>query len=652
MIKKTLFIEKVFFNERIALLLLAENSQMKGLMNLLYKLLGVLLAFVTIISCSSDYIFEDDNAGHTALDPIEEGQAELRLGVPVTRATVDNSLDLRWQRGDRITVMAYDGSTQLFQREASFWANLTNNSSVGSQAYFKVKFDANAEADLLAQVEGMSDGRCYAVSPVKGVAINGTTATMTIPSVQSGEYSDAPDFMTARSNSISELKVCTGQSSGAGYNPNDSKYINDINLTFTHHTHAFRVTIPDNYLGKYVTKAFLKFPFAVAGDVTVDYTTGAITAVNNTSDLIVVEFKEPKSAGDEFWVFINGVENKGKIDIRFQATDGTYTERRIASFTQKNWSAGVVSKINVSVPVATTITKIACQTPYSQLGEPVTDLHFTLASGYYFTNFASTSSVAIDANKDYTTAHDFEIFSDLIDNSFRTANHSLVFESVNAIVPMRDPIVFNSNLVVGEQNFYQVPAPYLFFEDFSSVSNFSSNDAYSGGVIAGDKSAHSFLDGWTGGRIGASAGLSIRLACRRETATTRATARVDSAPILSLKSGSSVKVKVVYDYGMDQEYGGFIGTKAIGQTCYEGRTTDASALSSGNETGTFESEFNINEDNNGSWNNLPHKNRSYSFSGCTSVTRLSWRTRPDYYAGASNNTCWLYIDNVRVSIVQ
>ncbi|MBO7331232.1 MAG: hypothetical protein J6U52_05530, partial [Alistipes sp.] len=151
-------------------------------MNLLYKLLGVLLAFVTTISCSSDYIFEDDNAGHTALDPIEEGQAELRLGVPVTRATVDSSLDLRWQRGDRITVMAYDGSTQLFQREASFWANLTDNSSAGSQAYFKVKFDANAEADLLAQVEGMSDGRCYAVSPVKGVTISGTTATMTIPS--------------------------------------------------------------------------------------------------------------------------------------------------------------------------------------------------------------------------------------------------------------------------------------------------------------------------------------------------------------------------------------------------------------------------------------------------------------------------------------
>ena len=108
---------------------------------------------------------------------------------------------------------------------------------------------------------------------------------------------------------------------------------------------------------------------------------------------------------------------------------------------------------------------------------------------------------------------------------------------------------------------------------------------------------------------------------------------------------------MVYDYGMDQEYGGLIWTKAIGQTCYEGRTTNLSALSSGSEDGTFESDFFISEDNNASWNNIPYS-RSYSFTGCITGTRLSWRTYPESYAGTSNNTCWLYIDNIRVSIVQ
>jgi hypothetical protein len=117
-----------------------------------------------------------------------------------------------------------------------------------------------------------------------------------------------------------------------------------------------------------------------------------------------------------------------------------------------------------------------------------------------------------------------------------------------------------------------------------------------------------------------------------------------------LKQGASVKVKVVYDYGMDQDYGG-MGPTTIGQTCYEGRTTDSSALSSGSETGTFETNFYIKEDDNATWDSLPYT-RSYIFGGCTSATRLSWRTYPENKAGANNNTCWLYIDNVRVSIEQ
>ena len=621
---------------------------MRIFMNLLYKLLVMVLALFATISCSDDYIFEDDNIGHTKLDPIEEGQAELRLGVPVTRATVDNSLDLRWQRGDRITVMAYDGSTQLFQREASFWANLTDDSSVGSQAYFKVKFDATSEADLLAQVESLSDGRCYAISPVKDVAINGTTATMTIPSVQSGEYSEAPDFMTARSNSISELKVCTGKTSGAEYNPNDSKYINDINLTFTHHTHAFRVTIPDNYLGKYVTKAFLKFPFAVAGDVTVDYTTGAITSVNNTSDLIVVEFKEPKNAGDEFWVFINGVEKKGKIDIRFQATDGTYTERRIASFTQKNWSAGVVSKINVSVPVATTTTKISCQTPYARLGEPVTDLHFTLASGYYFTNFASTSSIAIDANKDYTTAYDFEIFSDLIDNSFRSANHSLVFESANAIVPNPDPIVFGANLAVGEQNFYSVPAPYLFEENFDAATTVTNADTEDGELAAP-------LTGWTASRYGVNKALMMHVYQGTSTSSiNNKRSRIDSSPLPTLKSTANVSIKVVCNYGGTLAEGTTSNPKIMQSVIEIGSTSKSGVIPySENLENTY---FSEDAGSNGSYTNTPNT-ATVTIPNFTASHRISFRGSFRNHSGSGWSVItalrvYVYVDNIRVSIVQ
>ncbi|MBQ2017887.1 MAG: hypothetical protein II209_00355, partial [Alistipes sp.] len=167
------------------------------------RLLVVVFALLAM-SCSNTEIFEIDNFEPTPVDLVEEGKTELRFDVPVTRATVDESLNLLWQRGDRITVTAYDGANQIFAKQATFWAKLTDNSAAGSQSYFKVKFDSASEANELAQLESMADGKCYAISPVKGVTLNGTTATMTVPAVQTGEYSDAPDFMTARSSSISE----------------------------------------------------------------------------------------------------------------------------------------------------------------------------------------------------------------------------------------------------------------------------------------------------------------------------------------------------------------------------------------------------------------------------------------------------------------
>lgn len=590
--------------------------------DIMKKLVLMLLMFA-MVSCA-DNIF-DSVAEEPQLS--YEGDVELRLGVPATRATLDEGLNLRWQRGDRIYFMAYAGSTQLFGKEANFWANVVGDSSQGnSQAYFKTKFNAVTESDVIESIKSIAGGRCYAISPIDGVTLSGTTATMTLPSVQTGEYSSAYDLMTARSSAISSLTLCTGS---------NKDYINDINLVFAHHTHAFRVVIPANNLGKEITKAYLKFPFAVVGDVTVDFTTGAVT-LTNTSDLVTVEFTEPKGAGDEFWVFINGVENRGAVDLRFQAADGTYTERRTANFTQKNWSAGSISKISMSVPRATTLTTLKYTiASYSNLGEPITNLHLTLPAGYYFSNFKQNAT-AINNNGEYQ----FTMFNDIIDGALRGSSLYAVYESEHAYI---------SSSIKYATTTTALTVPYLYEENFATVGSFSSNDNYTSGFISGDKGAHSFLNGWSGGRIGASAGLSIRMACRRETSA-RYGARVDSAPITNLKKGASVRVKVVYDYGMDQDYGG-IASITVGQTCYEGRTTDSSALSSGSETGTFDTNFYIEEDNNASWSSIPYT-RSYSFDGCTSATRLSWRTFPENKAGANNNTCWLYLDNIRVSIAQ
>ena len=608
------------------------------------RLLVVVFALMAM-SCSNAEIFEVDNFEPTPVDLVEEGKTELRFDVPATRATVDESLNLLWQRGDRITVTAYDGANQIFAKQATFWAKLTDNSAAGSQSYFKVKFDSASEANELAQLESMADGKCYAISPVKGVTLNGTTATMTVPAVQTGEYSDAPDFMTARSSSISELKLCVGGKGGTEYDPNDSKYINDIDLVFKHHTHAFRVTIPQNNLGKPVAKAYVKFPFAVAGDVTVDYTTGEITAVNNSSDLIVVEFSEPKSAGDEFWVFINGVENKGNVDIRFQATDGTFTERRVASFTQKNWSVGAVSKIRVSVPQATTITTIQCQpNDYSRLGEPVTDLHFELASGYYFTDYTASASTAIDANNGYYSVKNFEIFSDLIDNSFRVANHSLTFESANAIVPYPDPIVFGDAITVGELNTYQLSAPYLFEENFSGVTTFNYELNKNTGAVKAKSLDEYGLMGWYGARVGVSSG-AVAVGVRHETVA-EYRGRLDTSGLTNLKDGKSVNIKVVFNANRSNDY--------VYMDCGIGSVSEG-ALNGGDDISVASTRIEPATNSSITYTNIASTDYSCSFSGVNNSHRLSWRVSRDYdFAGNGweSKSWYVYMDNIRVSIVQ
>lgn len=623
-------------------------------MNFIFKLLMLLLPLV-VSSCVSDDIYEMENTSQPSLDVVEAGTTELRLGVPTTRATVDANLDLKWQRGDRITLLAYDGATQIFSKTASFWAALTDKSSVGTQAYFKAKFDSTTESDVLSQLEAMADGKCYAISPVKGVTISGTTATINIPSVQTGEYQDAPDFMTARSSAISELKLCAGGTSGAVYDPADSKYINDIDLTFTHHTHAFRVTIPSNNLGREVTKAYVKFPFAVAGSLTVDYTTGAVTAVNNTSDLIVVEFSEPKSAGDEFWVFINGVENKGEVDIRFQAADGTYTERRVATFSQKNWVAGAVSKVRMSIPAATTLTTIQVTVPdYSKLGEKVTNLHFTLSDGY-FTDYTTSKNVAADASNNDII--EYTIFSDLIDSSFRAANHSLTFESANAIVPNPDPIVFGDAITPGEVNSYALSAPYLMFYDFSKLSsNFTNGESNAGSNNPDAISLAQYgLDGWAGYRSSGKTGASLRACARYESGIGIKAiykGRLTAPSLDYLKSGSTVNVKVMFDAGAYEDT--TIGSASNVTYTTFGTTTTTGYELYGSDELDWSQDITIaagfGSDDYGSAS-LP--TYSTTVSSVTQSTRLSWivqTSRSGSFAGQGNY--YMYLDDVRVTIVQ
>ena len=633
-------------------------------MKLFYRWLVSLSVCVATVACA-DYSINEQVSGS---DLDENVAAELLFGVPQTRAVLDEGLNLRWERGDRIYIMAYDGQTPLFSKEANFWTNLVDNSDPDgySQAYFKAKF-YNDESDVLEGIKSLADGKCYAVSPASAVTIDGTVATVTMPSVQSGEFSDAPHFMTARSSDvINELKVSTGS---------NEDYINDVNLEFVHHTHLFKVKIPNNNLGKDVARAYLKFPFAVVGEMSVDYTTGEVVALNNTDDLVVVEFNEPKSAGDEFWVLINGVEGRGNVEIRFQAVDGTYSERRVASFSQKDWVAGAVSKINVSVPQAVSLTSVKYTvTDYSKLGEPVTHLRLKLNGGAYFTDY-KTEGVASAAEAE-SGEIEFKIFSDVIDENFRQASHSLVFESENALVPSLEPIVYGEEFVVGGVNAYELSAPYIFAEDFSKIPTFNdghdnpkvglSSDTYKG--ITELSSKTSILKDWYAARIGTQSATSVRICCRYENVLGGKgyyKGRLYTPFMSNIKAGKTVKLAVSFKYGCSISERNskpkanpllYFGTDSQETVVNMDDTGLGSVVSGGGYSDQAPSSL-ISKGIDGE--QLTNSGGSYtSFTGTKQVTisdvsnrnRLAWILSTTNTSSNTNGNYWLYLDDITVSI--
>ena len=194
--------------------------------------------------------------------------------------------------------------------------------------------------------------------------------------------------------------------------------------------------------------------------------------------------------------------------------------------------------------------------------------------------------------------------------------------------------------------------PPLLQENFASVGSFSSHDEY-GTSSAGSFDAYSFLNGWTGGRIGASAGKCIRIACRRETSA-RYGARVDSAPLKgTLKKACNLLVE--FSYGSNNQYSTALITSGnVGQTCYVGYVTNTKGYKSGDTDGTYtDANSFYTKEYTGSWASTPN-DTYYILNNIPAgqTIRVSWRTVIEANAGLTNTTCWLYLDNIKVTIAQ
>ena len=399
----------------------------------------------------------------------------------------------------------------------------------------------------------------------------------------------------------------------------------------------------------------LTFPKPVAGKLVADFTdTEAAAEFSGEEKSITLKLSEP---------LVNSTSSERKYAMAaffpssFEASESInikiYTETKIANAYPVNlegrtFAAGHSTPVRLRISDIREYGRLRFTVSSNNLGENANAVRLTAPQGCTWGD--GSTIYEYRPGHEITTGETFEIPFENLD-TFRTFSGKDVTvtfdtEHVDATQTVRVPDLTTLN-------FAEISAglPYLLYEDFSGVESFNSGDNYAMSN-AGSKSPKSFLNGWTGGRVGAEAGMCIRIACRRETSKGY-DARVDSAPIISLKKSTDIKVS--YDYGVNNKYGGIaiITDGNVGQNVYIGYVTDTKGYSSGDDSGTFESDNTFYaKEYTGSYTSTPNSDTRIIHSAPTGVLRITWRSAAEYQAGTTNTTCWLYLDNIKVQIAK
>ena len=578
------------------------------------------------VSCSKTEIFPAASSkGVTvafAMDEKESTKSHIQA----------DGLSSEWENGDRLRVWAMNSAGEYILDACPF-------------VVYGVSADKAIFTATLA--EAMPTGRYsyFACSP-EPKSLSGTTATFEIPSVQDGKVSSGADILVAEPTLADALLPVE----------NLSDYTR-LGLKMNHLLHHFRFFLAesDNPFGnEKIERMVLEFSEPVTGTITTDITSPiSSTSFSGISSSIELKLKEPLAASATDFSYACVSLRPGAFSSDATLVIKTYTASKYGisdpiSLAGRSFEAGHSTPVRITASTVADLGTVRFSLPFNNIGEDINSVTLKAPSGCTWGN--GSDSYVYAPGRKFTAGESFEIvFTEITDyRALSGKTVSVIFDT--------DHVTYTKDIVMplmtsGSLAEISAGLPYLLEEDFSTVETFHSHDNYTGEFNSGDKEPKSFLNGWSGGRIGAysdpetSVGL-VRLACRRETSADYA-ARLDSAPIIELKKPADLEL--VFDYGTNNKYNYSAGDQ--GQTVKVGYVTTSAALSSGNKEGIFDSanSFQTNE-KTGSWTSTPNNSVITLTNVPTGVVRISWRTTPFHREGFSNTTCWLYIDNVKVRI--
>ena len=565
----------------------------------------ILLALAVLaLGCSKE---ESGGASSDRLITATVGSGPQIEVKPMTELG-DDGISVRWSTGDKIALWAFnaEGEATLSGSEFALWHY--------NQEYGDAKFTA--------QIEPMAEGTYdyYALSPVPA-SVSGTTASYVIASEQNGRFDGRHDVMVAT----------PVQGAGALQEGDNSE---QVNFRFKHKVHVLKIDIASNALGEPVEALELTFPRAVVGTMNIDLRdAGTAPTLTGGAVKLTLRPEQAVDAGGTLVAIIAPADFTTEEEIRIKAISRNY-ESVEARMPGKSFAEGHTTPIRLHVPEAdmsgTRLRFSLNGTGEETLGEPVQRFTLTAPEGMDLGDGSNTHTFTVGEEP-------CDLLLRELPEGISGAAFTVTFESENALLThsfvMPQIIPFQTNVIPA------FDIPYLLFEDFSSLNQ------------------------TTG---------AVRICARVENqqiASNTYNARLDSAPLGGIKEGKSPSVRVTYNYKggrwsmkmrlswvqlVDDGPGNGTAVYSYGYTDVQGFQAGSVAIPNLVESNVvLPATEGADRNQNQTYDGISYEN-SFVIPAATSLTRASWSvssTMNDAPIFGANGNFWLYIDNVKVSIV-